>query len=104
LIVSNPPYIESSVIPTLQREVAEHEPLIALDGGEDGLDFYRRIVAEAPIYLKKGGMLIMEIGYNQGAALMDLIDETGKYEKAEIVKDLAGLERIVKCRAKKVLA
>lgn len=104
LIISNPPYIESEVIPTLQREVREHEPMIALDGGPDGLNFYRRIVEEAPDYLKKGGLLMLEIGHNQGIALRELIGEIGKYEEPEVIKDLAGHDRVVKCRIKKVLA
>lgn len=98
IIVSNPPYIESHVIPTLQREVAEHEPMLALDGGEDGLDFYRHIVAEAPAYLKKNGMLFLEIGHDQGRALLDIIGAAGGYGDVEVIKDLAGLDRVVKCQ------
>lgn len=96
-ILSNPPYIPRNVIPSLQREVREHEPILALDGGEEGLDFYRRILAEAPDYLSKNGILFMEIGYDQGEALGRLIAESGKYQAWEIIKDLAGLDRIVKC-------
>lgn len=98
LIVSNPPYIESSVIPTLQREVALHEPMLALDGGEDGLDFYRRIFADAPSYLRKNGMLYLEMGHNQAAALTALALETGKFEDIRIIRDLAGLDRVFECR------
>lgn len=97
LIVSNPPYIESDVIPTLQREVAIYEPRIALDGGQDGLDFYRRIFAEAPNYLQKNGVLLLEMGCEQGPALMRLAQEEDKFENLKIMKDLAGLERIFSC-------
>lgn len=99
-ILSNPPYIPRSVIPTLQREVRDHEPMLALDGGEEGLDFYRRIIAEAPDYLSKNGMIFMEIGYDQGAALGRLIAESGEYEFWDIIKDLAGRDRIVKAVVK----
>ena len=66
IIVSNPPYIQTSVIDTLMPEVRDHEPRLALDGSEDGLLFYRKIVQESVIYLKQGGMLFFEIGYDQG--------------------------------------
>lgn len=98
IIVSNPPYIKSTVIPTLQREIVEHEPIIALDGGADGLDFYRRIIADAPKYLKKNGSLMMEMGYDQENDIKGLIEATGKYGEPIIIKDLAGLDRVVKCK------
>ncbi len=94
-IISNPPYIESFVIPTLQTEVKDHEPMMALDGGEDGLDFYRQIAQESPNHLKKGGVLMMEIGYNQGEAVCQLLEETEKFEKVTCLKDLAQKDRIV---------
>lgn len=94
-IISNPPYIESEVIPTLQTEVKDHEPMMALDGGEDGLDFYRQIAIEAPSHLKKGGVLMMEIGYNQGEAVCKLLEETERFEKVVCLKDLAHKDRIV---------
>lgn len=97
VIVSNPPYIESAVIQTLSREVLEHEPRMALDGREDGLYFYRRIVKEAREYLKKEGLLFFEIGYNQGEAVKALFYEAG-YENVRIVADLAGLDRVVYAR------
>lgn len=100
MILSNPPYIPSGIIPTLQREITEHEPLLALDGGEDGLDFYRRIIQEAPFYLKKKGLLIMEIGHDQALAIQGLLDDTGKYEEPVIIKDLAGMNRVIKCMLK----
>ena len=95
LIISNPPYIASGVIPTLQREVREHEPLDALDGGEDGLDFYRRIAAEAAAHLRKNGVLMLEIGCDQGEAVMELLREAGDYGDIVCLRDLAGKERIV---------
>ena len=94
-IISNPPYIESEVIPTLQTEVKDHEPMMALDGGADGLDFYRKIALEAPNHLKKGGVLMMEIGYNQGEAVCQLLEESEKFQKVLCLKDLAHKDRIV---------
>ena len=100
MIVSNPPYIKRDVIPTLQREVAEHEPMLALDGGEDGLDFYRRIIKEAPDYLKPNGLLFLEIGHDQGEAVCALAEDTDRFEDLQIIKDLPGLDRVVRCRLK----
>ena len=94
MIVSNPPYIESEVIPTLMPEVIAHEPMMALDGFEDGLYFYREITANAPAYLKNKGYLLFEIGYNQGEAVADLMRMTG-FVNIRIKKDLAGLDRVV---------
>lgn len=94
MIVSNPPYIASAVIPTLMEEVREHEPLTALDGKEDGLFFYRKIVEESRNYLAKEGMLFFEIGYDQGAAVSDMMKEAG-FKEVTVVKDFAGLDRVV---------
>ena len=94
MIVSNPPYIESEDIPTLMPEVRAHEPMMALDGFEDGLYFYREITANAPAYLKNKGYLLFEIGYNQGEAVADLMRMTG-FVNIRIKKDLAGLDRVV---------
>lgn len=93
-IVSNPPYIRKDMIPTLMEEVRDHEPLIALDGGEDGLDFYRKITREATEHLYSGGMLFFEIGYDQGEAVKNLLLEDG-YTDVEVHQDLAGLDRVV---------
>ena len=98
LIISNPPYVKSSLIALLQEEVKNHEPLLALDGGADGLDYYRRIIAEAPTYLKNDGWLMLEIGYDQGEDLRSLISKEGCYSEPEIIRDLAGRDRIVRCR------
>lgn len=100
LIISNPPYIKSDVIPTLQREVKEHEPMIALDGGADGLDFYRIIVDEAFDHLNKEGVLMLEIGHDQGQDLVKMLEDTEKFEKVRCLKDLAGRDRIIVAQAK----
>ena len=94
IIVSNPPYIESDVIETLMEEVRDHEPRLALDGSADGLEFYKRIVSEAPSFLRKGGMLFFEIGYNQGQSVSDLL-KAAQFSDVTVVKDLAGCDRVV---------
>lgn len=94
MIVSNPPYIESRVIDTLMPEVREYEPMQALDGGEDGLVFYRRIVDQAPSHLAQGGWLFFEIGYNQGQDVATLMEEQG-FRNINVIKDYAGLDRVV---------
>lgn len=93
VIVSNPPYIVRKVVETLDPEVREHEPMLALDGGEDGLSFYRRIVRDAGAHLCAGGLLAFEIGYDQGEALRTLLSDAG-YTGVEIIRDLAGLDRV----------
>ena len=95
MIISNPPYIKSSVIPTLQREVCEHEPLSALDGGESGLDFYERIVSGVGSHLKKDGVLLMEIGNDQGEAVSGLLSRNGEFTSIRVLRDLAQRDRIV---------
>ncbi len=94
IIVSNPPYIRTAVIDTLMPEVKEHEPMNALDGFEDGLFFYRKIVDVAPAYLNKGGRLYFEIGHDQGAEVSALLTEAG-FSQVRVVKDYAGLDRVV---------
>ena len=93
VIVSNPPYIPSRVIDTLQAEVKDHEPRGALDGGEDGLVFYRKIIADAPQHLKRGGRIFLEIGFDQGADVSRLLTDGG-FTDVRIVKDFAGLDRV----------
>lgn len=94
IIVSNPPYIESDVISTLSPQVKDFEPVGALDGGSDGLKFYRKIAAEAKKYLKYGGLLAFEIGYNQGDAVKNIMEAQG-FADVSVGKDLAGLDRTV---------
>ena len=94
VIVSNPPYIPSRAIDTLMPEVREHEPRIALDGGEDGLAFYRRILRGIGAYLKPGGMLFLEIGYDQGEEVGRLLEGQGFLEVG-VTKDYGGLDRVV---------
>ena len=94
IIVSNPPYIKTGVIESLMPEVRDHEPHLALDGREDGLFFYRRIIAQAGEFLMGGGMLFMEIGYDQGEDVRRLMEEAG-YADIEVIKDFAGLDRVV---------
>ena len=94
IIVSNPPYIASAEVDRLMPEVRDHEPRMALDGTEDGLEFYRRIIAEAGQYLVSSGMLFFEIGYDQGQAASELMREHG-YREVQEVQDYAGLDRVV---------
>ena len=96
-LVSNPPYIERKVIPTLMEEVREYDPYIALDGGEDGLDFYRRIIGGAQDYLKRGGQILMEIGSGQAKAVSELLREAG-FKEIDVCRDFAGLDRVVSGR------
>ncbi len=94
IIVSNPPYIPTAVIDELEPEVKLHDPMMALDGKEDGLYFYRKIVAGAGKYLTRGGKLFFEIGYDQGEAVSNLLKDAG-YTDIEIKQDYAGLDRVV---------
>lgn len=94
VIVSNPPYIRHEEIAGLMPEVREHEPLQALDGGEDGLVFYRKIIEESRAYLMSGGLLYFEIGFDQAAAVADLMKQAG-FADIQVVKDYAGLDRVV---------
>lgn len=94
VITSNPPYIPTKVIEELMPEVRDYEPMRALDGMEDGLFFYRRIALEAPMYLKEKGHLFLEIGHDQGAAVRELLSEQG-FVNIEVIKDYAGLDRVV---------
>lgn len=94
VIVSNPPYIKRTEIETLMDEVRLHEPYMALDGHEDGLYFYRKIAEEAPKYLRAGGGLFLEIGCDQGACVAELLRQQG-FAEVKVVKDLAGLDRVV---------
>ena len=94
IIVSNPPYIESSIIKELSKEV-QTEPRLALDGGEDGLDFYRIILKNASKYLNEDGALFLEIGYNQKEKLEELFNNSKLYKNIKCVKDLCGNDRVI---------
>ncbi len=94
MILSNPPYIRSEEIDTLMTEVRDHEPRMALDGGADGLDYYRMLASQAGAHLAEGGWLIMEIGYDQAADVTQLLLNED-YKEITVVKDLPGLDRVV---------
>ncbi|MBO4396557.1 MAG: peptide chain release factor N(5)-glutamine methyltransferase [Eubacterium sp.] len=93
LITCNPPYIRHDIIPGLMREVREYEPVMALDGGTDGLEFYKRVLSEIDVYLRSGGRLIFEIGFDQGRAVGELMSAAGLTD-VMIRPDLAGNDRI----------
>ncbi|WP_243370177.1 peptide chain release factor N(5)-glutamine methyltransferase [Geotalea sp. SG265] len=95
LIVSNPPYIPSADLKALQPEVLDHEPVAALDGGEDGLHFYRSLVAAAPDYLAPGGWLLFEVGIGQAEAVEGLLAGGGKFTGTFTAKDAADIDRVV---------
>ena len=92
LVVSNPPYVPESDSSTIQREVRDHEPAVALYGGADGLEVYRRLIPEAARLLKPGGWLVMEIGYRSGEAVRSML---GTWREVETIPDLAGLPRVM---------
>jgi release factor glutamine methyltransferase len=97
VITCNPPYIRTEEILSLEPEVRDYEPGIALDGGEDGLDFYRRIIPEAGNFLKPGGILLFEIGCDQGKEVTELMGQAG-FQEVRVIRDLAGKDRVVKGR------
>ena len=94
IIVSNPPYIPTKVVGELEEKVKDFEPKGALDGGEDGLDFYKKIAKEAADYLKGESILLMEIGFDQGEDVTNILLQNG-YINTEVIKDLNGLDRVV---------
>lgn len=98
MILCNPPYIPSDVIPTLQREIKDHEPVAALDGGEDGLDFYRKMVTDSAVHLKKGGYILFEIGHDQADEVTALLEEEGCYKDIFTHKDMARSDRVITAR------
>lgn len=98
-ILTNPPYIPTGDIAGLAEEV-RHEPMTALDGGRDGLDFYRKLAGAAADHLKEGGFLAAEFGIHQADAVVNLLKETGKFDSFEVITDYGGIERAVYCRKK----
>lgn len=98
MILCNPPYIQDGVIPGLQREVREHEPLLALAGGADGMDPYREMIPRLTEHLTDGGVAMFEIGHDQGEAVANMFAGTGEFEPAQVMCDLAGHHRIVWAR------
>ena len=97
ILTANPPYIPTQVIEGLEPEVKDHEPRMALDGSEDGLAFYRRIASESGAYLDKGAAVYLEIGYDQGAAVCQILERAG-FTELRVVKDAAGNDRVAAAR------
>lgn len=98
MIVSNPPYVTQSELAGLQPDVRLHEPVLALDGGQDGLDVIRRIVADAASYLTDGGTLLLEIDSSQAQAVTEIIRSTQSYSEVSLRNDLAGRARVIRTR------
>lgn len=94
LIVSNPPYIRSNDLPELPVEV-KYEPQMAMDGGKDGLDFYCRIIKDSPDYLKKDGIILMEMGYNQSISIQEIFNSSGNFEILQVISDYSRIERVI---------
>jgi release factor glutamine methyltransferase len=101
LILSNPPYIDRSEIQRLTREVRDYEPIAALDGGEDGMEFYRRIISQAPSYLRRGGWLLLEVGEGQGEKVGDQLERSGNFLRPQLLPDFSGIKRVVKTQIRK---
>jgi len=100
IIAANPPYVPSTDQGTLQPEVRDHEPEMALFAGPDGTEVHRRILEGAPAFLRKHGLLIMEMGAGQADMLVQMARQSGVYHPAEILKDLAGIDRVIAVRKK----
>ncbi|MDM8517035.1 HemK/PrmC family methyltransferase, partial [Desulfobacterales bacterium HSG16] len=100
MIASNPPYIPTSDITGLAPEINRYEPALALDGGKDGLDAVRHIIGNAPSFLAPGGHLLLEIGYDQGAAVKKLAEQSGMYDDAAILKDYSRNDRVARLKIK----
>jgi len=97
IIVTNPPYVQTGEIDILQREI-QYEPSLALDGGRDGFDFYRKIISASPSYLGKNGLLIMEMGFGQKENLENLLQKEKKFEIMEVIKDYNNIDRVIVCQ------
>ncbi len=100
IMVSNPPYVPSEEFSTLQPEVRDHEPRMALLAGQNGTELHQRIIDEAPEFLRSEGALIMEMGMGQAEALVHMMREHGTFDKPDVLKDLAGIERVIVARKK----
>ncbi len=98
LFLSNPPYVSKKMMEVLQPEIELYEPMLAVEGGEDGFDYYRRIIPEAAQYLKPGGYLILEIGYGQRDGTISLIEQEKVFKGIEVKKDFAEIDRVVKAQ------
>ena len=100
IIVSNPPYVPSGNRSELQPEVRDYEPAAALFAGADGMDIHRRIIEKAPRFLRGNGFLIMEMGLGQAEKLGQMVRDGGGYDSPRVLKDLAGIERVIMSRKK----
>ncbi len=98
MILSNPPYVARSEIESLAEEVKGHEPRGAIDGGEDGLDFYRKIIGQAPCCMNEQGWLLLEIGQGQGTRVVEMIRQRGAFREPEVLRDFSGIERVIKAQ------
>ena len=103
IIASNPPYIPDAEIESLEADVRQHEPRLALAGGADGLDYYRKIIQEADSYLKDEGVLLLEFSPEQEASLRQLFEASGKYTEISVKSDLAGRARVIICKKLPIL-
>ena len=101
IIVSNPPYIPTQELKDLQPEI-RYEPVIALDGGKEGLDYYRKLSGRAPYFLREGGLLITEIGYNQKDAVVDIFQNDKNFRVLEVIPDYNNIDRVVVAEKRKV--
>ncbi|MCF8067890.1 MAG: peptide chain release factor N(5)-glutamine methyltransferase [Desulfobacterales bacterium] len=101
IIISNPPYIESGIISGLEPEVCKYEPHTALDGGEDGLDDIRKIIESAHLFLKPGGWLFLEMGFDQQPGVSKIVAAVGRYDHLNFSKDYSGHDRVVEMRKNK---
>ncbi len=96
LFLSNPPYVSKKMMEELQPEIDLYEPVLAVAGGEDGFDYYRKIIPEAALYIKPGGFFFLEIGYGQTDGTMSLIEQAKVYKDIEVMKDFADIDRVFK--------
>ncbi len=95
VITANPPYVQSGDLPSLQPEVRDHEPLVALIAGPAGTEIHQRIIGQAPNFLKQHGILVMEMGIGQSDSVIKMVNRTAAYSKPEILKDLSGIDRVI---------